>query len=89
MEDSDPSRLGAFVAIIDFFLPAEVLSSVLLVFTLENVLDFAFAAYIPNEFQALGWASVYFFGVIVVALLNYAAANAEEREELSEDIEDL
>jgi hypothetical protein len=82
-------RFRSLAGIFDFFIPAEVLSSVLLVFTMENVLDHAFANYIPADFQAAGWIAVYVLGVLAISGLNYVTADEEELEDLSDDFEEF
>lgn len=82
-------RLKSLLGILDFFIPADVLSSVLLVFTMENVLDHLFQAYVPEKAGALGWVVVYIAGIAAISAMNYATADEEEMEDLREDIEDL
>jgi hypothetical protein len=82
-------RLNAFLGILNFFIPAEVLSAVLLVFTMENIFDYTFSTYIPSEFQGLGWVIVYFIGVVSISALNYATADADELADLSDDLDDF
>lgn len=82
-------RLDAVAGILDFFIPAEVLSAVLLVFTMENILDALFSSFVPTKFRAVGWIMVYILGIIAVSGLNYVSADAEDREELDDDLDDL
>ena len=81
-------KLGSLAGIIDFFVPAEVLSAVVLVFTMENILDHAFATFIPEDFAALGWVAIYLLGTLLVSGLNYASADEKELDDLSDDLED-
>lgn len=87
--DAGSSKLNALLGIIGFFIPAEVLSAVLLVFAMENVLDAAFQMYVPDGAGAGAWLAIYVGGVIAVSVMNYAGATEEEREDLSENIDDL
>jgi hypothetical protein len=82
-------RLNAVLGILDFFIPASVLSSVLLVFTMENILDHLFQVYVPENAGALGWVLVYILGITAISAMNYATADEEELEDLSDDLEDL
>lgn len=82
-------KLRSLAGIFDFFIPAEVLSSVLLVFTMENVLDHAFSAYVPSDLETAGWIAVYLIGAGVISGLNYATADEEELEDLNDDLDDL
>lgn len=79
----------ALLAVIDFFIPAEVLSAVLLVFTMENILDHAFEAFIPSGFQGIGWVAVYILGILAISGMNYITADDDELSELTDDIKDL
>jgi hypothetical protein len=82
-------RLRAALGILDFFIPAQVLSSVLLVFTMENILDHLFRMYVPDKAGAAGWVMVYIIGVAAISAMNYATADEDELEDLSDDIDDL
>jgi hypothetical protein len=82
-------RLKAALGVLDFFIPADVLSSVLLVFTMENVLDHLFQIYVPDKVGVLGWVLVYIIGITAISLMNYATADEEEMEDLRDDLEDL
>lgn len=82
-------KLRSLAGVFDFFVPAEVLSSVLLVFAMENVLDHIFSSYIPDSVATVGWIAVYVLGVLTVSGLNYATADEEELEDLGDDLDDL
>jgi hypothetical protein len=82
-------KLRSLAGIFDFFFPADVLSSVLLIFTMENVLDYAISSYIPEGFGPLSWLAVYVLGVGVISALNYATADEDELEDLEDDLEDF
>lgn len=56
---------------------------------MENVLDHAFANFIPADFQAAGWIAVYVLGVLAISGLNYVTADEEELEDLSDDFEEF
>lgn len=83
------SRFDALTDILNFFIPAEVLSAVLLVFTMENVLDHLFTSLVPSGAGGATWVVVYVLSVIAISGLNYATADEEEREELGDDLDDL
>lgn len=82
-------KLSAVAGIIDFFIPADVLTAVLLVFTLENVLDQLFSTHVPPKYEAVGWFLVYALGVISIGVINYVSAEDDEREDLTDDLEDI
>jgi hypothetical protein len=85
----DMDKLQSLAGVFDFFIPTEVLSSVMLVFAMENIFEFIFKAYIPNGMEAGGWIAVYIAGTIVVFLLNYISADVADKEDLSDDLEDI
>lgn len=82
-------KLSSLAGILDFFIPAEVLSAVLLVFTMENVLDYVFSTYIHESMHGVGWISIYLIGIISISVLNFVTADEEERDDLEDDIENL
>jgi hypothetical protein len=82
-------RLESLTAVFDFFVPADVLSSVLLVFTMENVLGYFFSAFIPEKYEVVGWIAVYLIGMMWITATSYLTATDLEREELSDDLEEL
>jgi len=55
---------------------------------MENILDHAFSAYVPSEFETAGWIAVYLLGAAAISGLNYATADDEELEDLSDDLDD-
>jgi hypothetical protein len=87
--DAGSSKLNALLGIIGFFIPAEVLSAVLLVFAMENVLDELFQAYVPEAAGASVWIALYVVGICAISLMNYLSATDEELEDLSDDFDDL
>jgi hypothetical protein len=76
-------RISACFSIVDFFVPIDVLTSVLVVFSLENVVD----AYVGAETVGVsGWILIAFVGLILV---NLASIEPEERDELEDHLEDM
>jgi hypothetical protein len=55
--DVNPSILKAYI---NHFLPREVVGPVIIVFSLEGVIDGIFNLYVPDEFAPLGWGSYSF-----------------------------
>lgn len=82
-------KLSALAGILDFFIPADVLTAVLLVFTMENTLEHVFTTYVPEGLHGVGWFLVYVLGVGSIGILNYVSADDEEREDLSADLDDI
>lgn len=81
--------LQAVLRVIDFFFPLEVISAVLLIFAMENVLDYYIQLYLGDGATGLAWLVVYLVGVTLVSLLNYIQADEAERNELEDDWDDI
>jgi hypothetical protein len=81
-------RLSGLAAVLDFFLPMEVLSSVLLIFAMENVLETAVSETIGSGGGAV-WVVIYILGLSSVAALNYVGADEDERDDLHDDLDDV
>jgi len=60
----NPRVLKAYV---NHFLPREVVGPVLVVFSLEGVIDGIFNLYVPDEHATLGWGVIFLFTLFVVA----------------------
>lgn len=78
----------AIIRVLDFFVPVDVLSAVLLVFAMENVLESYVTTYV-DQTSGLFWLGVYICGLLLVALLNYVSADDHERAELGADVDDV
>lgn len=74
-------------AYIDHFLPRDVIGPVLIVFSLEGVIDGIFSLYVPERQATLGWGLVFLASIVVVAY--WGAKDEEDLEELSERVGDL
>lgn len=82
--DVNPSVLKAYL---DHFLPREVVGPVLIVFSLEGVIDGLFGLYVPDEFATMGWAVVFVLSIMAVAY--WGSTDEEALEELQERIEEI
>lgn len=89
MRVSSDMGLRALLRVIDFFIPVDVLSAVLLVFAMENVLEYYFTIYVGESATGQAWLVVYVLGLLLVAALNVLSADAEEIDELEDDVDDL
>jgi hypothetical protein len=72
---------------IDHFLPREVIGPVVIVFSLEGVVDGLFNLYIPDAYDTIGWALVFLASVALIAY--WGATDEKAREELDERIEEI
>ena len=71
---------------INYFLPREVLGPVILVFSVENVIDILFNNYFPGQAELYGWLIIAFIAAVVV----YEWGESDEDfDELEEDIEEI
>lgn len=82
--DVNPRILKAYV---DHFLPREVVGPVIIVFSLEGVIDGIFNLYVPDEFATLGWGVVFLLAIILVAY--WGSVDEQAVEALQEQIEEI
>lgn len=80
----NPAVLRAYL---NHFLPRDVFGPVIIVFSLEGVIDGLFNLYVPQEAATVGWGLVFVLAVIVVAY--WGTADPEAREELQDRVEDI
>jgi hypothetical protein len=76
-----------FEAYVDYVLPREIIGPVIIVFSLEGVIDGLFSRYIPAGYETLGWAFIFVLSIVLVAY--WGATDEEAREELDERIEEI
>lgn len=74
-------------AYIDHFLPRDVVGPVLIVFSLEGVIDGIFSLYVPEEYATIGWGIVFISAIAVVAY--WGTVDEEAVEELHDRIEEI
>jgi hypothetical protein len=82
--DINTSVLKAYL---DHFLPRDVVGPVLVVFSLEGVIDGIFNLYVPGEYSTLGWGLIFIVAVITVAY--WGSVDEPATEELQERIEEI
>lgn len=74
-------------AYINHFLPREVVGPVIIVFSLEGVIDGIFSLYVPDEFATLGWGIVFILALVTVAY--WGTVDEQAVEELQDRIEEI
>jgi hypothetical protein len=74
-------------AYLDHFLPRDVVGPVIIVFSLEGVIDGVFSLYVPEEYATLGWGVVFLLAVVTVAY--WGTVDDPAVEELHERIEEM
>jgi hypothetical protein len=74
-------------AYLDHFLPREVVGPVLIVFSLEGVIDGIFGLYVPDGYATLGWGIVFILAIATVAY--WGTIDEQAVEELQERIEEI
>lgn len=72
---------------IDHFLPREVVGPVLIVFSLEGVIDGIFSLYVPEASATIGWGLVFVASLAVVAF--WGANDEEALEALADRVEEI
>jgi hypothetical protein len=82
--DVNPRILKAYI---NHFLPREVVGPVIIVFSLEGVIDGIFSLYVPDEFATLGWGLVFILALILVAY--WGTVDEQAVEELQDRLEEI
>lgn len=72
-------------AYVDHFLPRDVIGPVIVVFSLEGVIDGIFSLYVPEQYSTLGWGLIFIFALIIVAY--WGSVDEEAIEELHEEVD--
>ena len=74
-------------AYVDHFLPREVIGPVIIVFSLEGVIDGLFTRYVPGGYETVGWGLIFLLSLALIAY--WGVSDEEAREELDERIEEI
>ena len=82
--DWDPRVIRAYV---DHFLPRDVVGPVIIVFSLEGVIDGLFSQYVPDAYETVGWGVVFLLSLVLVAY--WGTVDEADVEELHERIEEI
>lgn len=82
--DVNTSVLKAYI---NHFLPREVVGPVIIVFSLEGVIDGIFNLYVPDNYATLGWGLVFILTIVIVAY--WGTVDDQAVEELQERIEEI
>ena len=82
--DVNPRVVKAYI---NHFLPRDVVGPVLIVFSLEGVIDGIFGLYVPDEYATLGWGIVFVLAIIIVAY--WGTIDEQALEELQDRIEEI
>lgn len=80
-------NLRVLRAYLDHFLPREVIGPVIIVFSLEGVIDGIFSLYVPEGYTTLGWGFVFAFALLVVAY--WGSVDEEALDDLHDRIDDI
>ncbi len=82
--DVNPRVVKAYI---NHFLPRDVVGPVIIVFSLEGVIDGIFGLYVPDEYATLGWGIVFVLAIILVAY--WGSVDEQALEELQDHIEEI
>lgn len=74
-------------AYIDHFLPREVIGPVLIVFSLEGVIDGIFGLYVPDAWATVGWAGVFVGSIMIVSY--WGTVDERAVDELHDQLEEI
>lgn len=80
-------NLSVLRAYLDHFLPRDVIGPVIVVFSLEGVIDGLFSLYVPEQYSTLAWGVIFLLTVAVVTY--WGSVDEEALDELQESIEEI
>lgn len=80
----DPKVVKAYL---DHFLPRDVVGPVLIVFSLEGVIDGVFGLYVPDGYATLGWGIVFVLSIGIVAY--WGSVDEPALEDLQDRLEEI
>jgi hypothetical protein len=72
-------------AYLDHFLPRDVIGPVIVVFSLEGVIDGIFSLYVPEQYSTLGWGLIFVLALAIVAY--WGSVDEQAVEELQEQVD--
>ncbi len=72
-------------AYLDHFLPRDVIGPVIVVFSLEGVVDGIFSLYVPEQYSTLGWGLIFVLALTIVAY--WGSVDEQAVEELQEQVD--
>ena len=82
--DLDTRVLKAYI---DHFLPRDVIGPVIVVFSLEGVIDGIFSLYVPEQYSTFGWGLIFVLALVIVAY--WGSVDEQAVEELQEQVDRL
>lgn len=74
-------------AYINHFLPRDVVGPVIIVFSLEGVIDGIFNIYVPDAYETVGWGIIFVLAIIIVAY--WGTIDEQAVEELQDRIDEI
>lgn len=77
--------VGAFVDILNFFVPFEVVSGVGLIFAMENIVE----AWLETGQVPVIWIYVYIVFALGIGVVRYYTADESELDELEDDLDTI
>ncbi len=86
VEDMD-FNTKVFKAYLDYFLPRDVVGPVLIVFSLEGVIDGVFSLYVPEGYATIGWGLVFILSLIIVGY--WGSVDEPALEELEDKLDEI
>jgi hypothetical protein len=72
-------------AYLDHLLPRDVIGPVIVVFSLEGVIDGIFSLYVPEQYSTLGWGLIFVLALAIVAY--WGSVDEQAVEELQEQVD--
>lgn len=82
--DLNPRVVKAYI---NHFLPREVIGPVIIVFSLEGVIDGIFGLYVPDGYATIGWGIVFVLALVTVTY--WGTVDERAVEQLQERIDEI
>lgn len=82
--DLDTRVLRAYF---NHFLPRDIVGPVIIVFSLEGVIDGIFNLYVPEQYSTLGWGFIFITTIVIVAY--WGSVDEPAIEDLRERIDEI
>lgn len=80
----DPRVLKAYL---NHFLPREVFGPVIIVFSLEGVIDGLFHIYVPEQYEIVGWGIIFLISLVGIAY--WGVTDEQGLEELEDRLDEI
>lgn len=81
--------LRQIATVVDFFIPQDVLISILLVFAMENVVDTLISQFVPDGWTLVTYGAIYILTIALLGASRFLSADTEDLAELEDSVNEL